>query len=421
MQLDVLMPQLGESVIEGTIIKWHAEVGQNLDKDDILLEISTDKVDTEIPSPHSGKIVELLAKEGETVQIGAVIAKIESNQESLVDIPPTDGQDQKVVESMPQPEIAVQEKDTLTVAKPGVRDAGRFLSPLIRSIARKEEIPIEVLETLAGTGKDGRLRKEDVLLYLDNKQTGVVSEIEVKPAPVVKPEFQFDGDAKRVPMDHIRKSIAEHMVSSARTSPHVTSVHEVDVTEITDYIEKNQDSFRQREGVKLTMMAFVTQSAAQALKEFPGVNASIDGTDIVYHKHVNVGVAVAMEKGLIVPVVRDADQLSISGLAKTINDLASRARTKKLNPDEVQGGTFSITNFGVFDTIIAAPIINQPQVAILGVGSAKQRVVVIDGMIAIRTMMYLSLTYDHRLLDGAQGGQFLQRMTQILESKHAEI
>jgi 2-oxoglutarate dehydrogenase E2 component (dihydrolipoamide succinyltransferase) len=227
---------------------------------------------------------------------------------------------------------------------------------------------------------------------------------------------KFDGEIKRMPMDHIRRSIAEHMVASAHTSPHVTSVHEVNVTGIMDYIEKNQASFRQREGVKLTPTAFVVQAAAKALKEFPAVNASIDGTDIIYHKKINIGVAVALEQGLIVPVVRNADTLSISGISKAVNDLAARARTKKLNPDEVQGGTFSITNFGVFDTVMAAPIINQPQVAILGMGSAKQRVVVVDGMIAIRWMMYLSLTYDHRLLDGAQGGQFLQRMTEILEN-----
>ena len=417
MQLDVMMPQLGESVIEGTIIKWHTEIGQTIEKDDILLEISTDKVDTEIPSPHSGKIIELLAKEGDTVQIGSVIAKLESNQAGVVDVQPTDGKPQKQVEPGIHPETLMDEtKEIVEIDKPGVRVSGRFLSPLVRSIARREQIPINVLETLPGTGKDGRLRKEDILQYLEQRKTGVISEKEWVSEPATQPAFKFDGDVKRVPMDHIRKSIAIHMVSSVRTSPHVTSIHEVDVTSIMAYIDKNQNSFKQREGVKLTVTAFVAQASARSLKEMPVVNASIDGTDIIYHKNINLGVAVALENGLIVPVVRNADQLSLSGLAKSIYDLATRARTKKLKPDEVHGGTFSITNFGVFDTIIAAPIINQPQVAILGIGSAKQRVVAVDGMITIRWMMYLALTYDHRLLDGAKGGQFLQRMTQILEN-----
>ena len=417
MQLDVMMPQLGESVIEGTIIKWHTEIGQTIEKDDILLEISTDKVDTEIPSPHSGKIIELLAKEGDTVQIGSVIAKLESNQAGVVDVQPTDGKPQKQVEPGIHPETLMDEtKEIVEIDKPGVRVSGRFLSPLVRSIARREQIPINVLETLPGTGKDGRLRKEDILQYLEQRKTGVISEKEWVSEPATQPAFKFDGDVKRVSMDHIRKSIAIHMVSSVRTSPHVTSIHEVDVTSIMAYIDKNQNSFKQREGVKLTVTAFVAQASARSLKEMPVVNASIDGTDIIYHKNVNLGIAVALENGLIVPVVRNADQLSLSGLAKSIYDLATRARTKKLKPDEVHGGTFSITNFGVFDTIIAAPIINQPQVAILGIGSAKQRVVAVDGMITIRWMMYLALTYDHRLLDGAKGGQFLQRMTQILEN-----
>ncbi len=417
MQLDVMMPQLGESVIEGTIIKWHTEIGQTIEKDDILLEISTDKVDTEIPSPHGGKIIELLAKEGDTVQIGSVIAKLESNQAGVVDVQPAGEKQQKQVEPEIHPETLMDEnKEIVEIDKPGVRVAGRFLSPLVRSIARREQIPTNVLETLPGTGKDGRLRKEDILQYLEQRKTGVISEKEWASEPIIQPTLKFDGDVKRVPMDHIRKSIANHMVSSVRTSPHVTSIHEVDVTSIMAYIDKNQNSFRQREGVKLTVTAFVAQACARTLKEFPIVNASIDGTDIIYHKNVNLGVAVALENGLIVPVVRNADQLSLSGLAKTIYGLATRARTKKLKPDEVHGGTFSITNFGVFDTIIAAPIINQPQVAILGIGSTKQRVVAVDGMITIRWMMYLALTYDHRLLDGAKGGQFLQRMTQILEN-----
>ncbi|MEE9169913.1 MAG: dihydrolipoamide acetyltransferase family protein [bacterium] len=415
MRVDVTMPQLGESVFEGTLIKWHAKIGQTLQKDDILFEISTDKVDTEIPVPYSGKLVEIRAEEGDTVQVDSVIAVMETEEEATPETESPDvtapaQEERATIHEMSLPEPAeVEQAD-----KPR-----RFLSPLIRSIARQEDISLEVLEALPGTGKDGRLRKEDVLSYLEQRKTGAAPALEpaiTLAAEAAKPAFKFDGEIKRMPMDHIRRSIAEHMVASAHTSPHVTSVHEVNVTGIMDYIEKNQASFRQREGVKLTPTAFVVQAAAKALKEFPAVNASIDGTDIIYHKKVNIGVAVALEQGLIVPVVRNADTLSISGISKAVTDLAARARTKKLNPDEVQGGTFSVTNFGVFDTVMAAPIINQPQVAILGMGSAKQRVVVVDGMIAIRWMMYLSLTYDHRLLDGAQGGQFLQRMTEILEN-----
>lgn len=420
MRQDVIMPQLGESVHEGTIVKWHAKIGDVIERDDVLLEISTDKVDTEIPSPNSGKLVEILIEEGNTVEIGSVIAVLETDNDSVAVAQPEASPEPKVD---PAPVQETPEAVTETEATTQPAKSKRFLSPLIRSIARRENIPAGVLDSLEGTGKDGRLRKEDVLHYLETRTKGV--QPEAKEATPTSPaalavQISFDGDVKRVPMNHMRKSIAEHMVTSARTSPHVTSLHEIDVSGIMEHIEKNQAAFQQREGVKLTLTAYIVQAAAQALKAFPAVNASIDGDDVVYHKHVNIGMAVALEHGLIVPVIRDADRLSISGLAKTIYDLASRARNKKLNPDEVQGGTFSITNFGVFNTVLAMPIINQPQVAILGMGAAKQRVVVVEGMIAIRWMMYLALTYDHRLLDGAQGGQFLQHMTRILEDTKAE-
>lgn len=398
---------MGESVVEGTIVKWTKKVGDNVAADETLLEISTDKVDSEIPAPASGIVAELLAAEGETVAVGAAIAVIDITAIDAAEISPTE-------EGKPAETVAAGINPAV-----GKDKSRRKITPLAKSVAAGENVREDVLTSIPGSGFQNRVLKADVLRYLQ-QDTPVTpakkpaEQVLLKPEPE-QPAVTFSGQIERVPMNHIRKSIAEHMVASARTSPHVTSIHEVDVSKIMAYTGRVQHSFHEREGVKLTLTSFIAQAAIGALKEFPFVNASIDGEEIVLHKEINLGIAVALENGLIVPVIRRAGEFNLIGLTKAIYDVAVRARNKKLLPDEVQGGTFSITNFGVFDTLIGTPIINQPQVAILGMGAAKQKPVVIDGMIATRWMMYLSLTYDHRLLDGAVGGRFLKRMTEMLE------
>ena len=424
MRVDVVMPQLGESIAEGTIIKWHKKPGDPVKKDETILEVSTDKVDSEIPAPVSGKLIEIVVPEGETVPVGAVLAAIETEEEAAAaEKPPAPGEEKAAETVTKRAEPAAGPRAAATGARPKGK---RFLSPLIRSIARKEGIPLEELEMLPGSGKNGRLRKQDVLAYLEKRKAGTAPSKTAEEHAAVRgqvpqpeaPPVQIPAGLRfeRVPMDHIRKSIAKHMVESVRTSAHVTSVHEADVTRMMELIREKGEAFRRQTGAKLTPTAFIIQATARALKEFPVFNASIDGEDIIYYRDVNIGVAVAMENGLIVPVLRNADELSLAGIATRVADLARRARSKKLLPDEVHGGTFSITNYGVFDTLIGTPIINQPQVAILGTGAAKQRPVVIDGMIAVRWMMYLTLTFDHRIADGAIGGRFLQRMTRLLEN-----
>jgi len=413
MRVDVIMPQLGESIAEGTIIKWCKQVGDKIEVDETLLEISTDKVDSEIPSPSSGEIVELLAKEGDIVEVGKVVAKIETSGDVEIE------QSEIKIESEESVEESESEKPIEPIEEQETQ-LQKKITPLAKSIASKENISSDLLQSLSGSGYGGRITKKDVLDYLEKDQLKKESPLkEIKSEQKIEieqPIYTFTGNVERVSMDHIRKSIAKHMVASAHTSPHVTSVHEVDITEIKEYIASVQEEFRKKEGVKLTLTSFIAQAVIKALKEFPIVNASIDGDDIVYHREVNLGIAVALENGLIVPVIRRADEFNLVGLTKAIFDIATRARSKKLSPDEVQGGTFSITNYGVFDTLIGTPIINQPQVAILGTGAAKQKPVVINGMIGIRWMMYLSLTYDHRLLDGAMSGKYLKKITELLEN-----
>lgn len=412
MQVNVIMPQLGESVVEGTIVKWTKSVGDNVVADETLLEISTDKVDSEIPAPVSGIVAEILAGEGETVAVGAAIAVIDTVVGNAADV------------SSAEEEKPVETAETVVHSSEEIGEWHRKITPLAKSIAAEENVPADILASVSGSGFQNRVLKADVLRYLQQEAPVVAPGEPTKPviekSEPHRPALAFNGQVERVPMSHIRKSIAEHMVASARTSPHVTSIHEVDVSKIMTYINREQNRFRQQEGVKLTLTSFIAQAVVRTLKEFPFINASIDGEDIVLHKEINLGIAVALENGLIVPVIRRADELNLIGLTRAIYDVAVRARNKKLLPDEVQGGTFSITNFGVFDTLIGTPIINQPQVAILGTGAAKQKPVIIDGMIAVRWMMYLSLTYDHRLLDGAMGGRFLKRMTELLEGFDAE-
>ena len=459
-KVDMLMPQMGESITEGTIIKWHKKEGERVEKDEILLEISTDKVDTEIPSPESGVIQKLLAAEGDTVQVGAVIAEIE-----------TEGNGRDVAaeqtatraETVPEPAAAVQEAaqpqvvetptaapaaapapqptavetpppppavqtTPVTEAPPTDGKRRKFFSPLVRSIARAEGISLEELERIPGTGVNGRVTKNDILAYIEQRKKAPAAPPTAAPAPAaapayvppVQPEFA-DDRVEIIPMDHMRKSIAQHMVNSVKTSPHVFAVSEADMTNLVRFREKHKEAFLKKEGFKLTYMPFIIQACAQALRDFPLVNSSVQEDKIVRKKYINIGVAVALENnGLIVPVIKGADGMNLLGLARVANDLAQRARTRKLKPDEVQDGTFSITNMGVFGSLMGLPIINQPQVAILGVGVIKKRPVVINEAIAIRDMMYISLSFDHRIVDGALAGQFLERIAYYLTNYDTE-
>ena len=415
MKANITMPQMGESIAEGTIVKWLKAVGDPVQRDEIILEISTDKVDSEIPSSESGVLAEILVQEGETVDVGTVIARIS-----------TDGEGVSEAEEKPAEQAVAPAPETPAVTAAG-REKARpkgFLSPLVKKIARENNIPFEELENIPGTGAHGRVNKKDILSYIESRKAPVaqpaVKEIAAPtPAgpPVITPSaVSVDERVEIIPMDVMRKKIAEHMVLSKSTSAHVTSVAEVDMTRIANYREQVKKAFEAREGAKLTFTAFFVDAAVRAIREFPLINSSIDGDNILQKKYINIGFAVGMDKGLIVPVIKNADQLNLTGIARAITDLAYRARNKKLKPDDVQGGTFSMTNIGTFGNLFGTPIINQPQVAILGTGAIKKRPVVVNDAIAIRSMMYISLTYDHRIIDGLYGGSFLQRVVQILEN-----
>ena len=407
--VDVVMPQMGESIAEGTITKWYKKVGEKIGKDEILLEISTDKVDSEIPSPSAGVIAELLFPEQKTVDVHTVIARIQTDASIPVDVHPKSTE--PVVEQANTTTGRIPEMAQLSVVdrKESVSESDRFYSPLVLSIARAEGVSISELENIRGTGSNGRVSKNDILNYVEKKKSSPVAAKASRPLTPA-------GEVEIVKMDTMRKSIAEHMIRSIRTSAHVGSVTEADVTKLVLFREKRKEAFEKKEGFKLTFTPFFVDVVVRALQDYPLLNSSIDGETIVMRKDINVGVAVALENGLIVPVVKQAAGKDIVGLARAVNDLSVRARTKKLLPDDVQGGTFTITNPGIFGNLFGFPIINQPQVAILGVGAIKKRPVVIDDAIAIRSMVYISMSYDHRIIDGQLGGMFLQRIVHYLEN-----
>jgi len=431
MKHDMVMPKMGESITEGTIIRWLKQVGDAVEKDEIILEISTDKVDSEIPTPIAGTIAEFLAKEGDTVEVGNVIARIESEGKAAAEptpVKPSKAESQQISEpepvKQPEPEPAKPAPVPSQPAPEPAGDSTRFYSPVVLNIARTEGVSTQELDQIQGSGVGGRVTKKDVLQHLETRTTTGISAGQppaAKPAPAAqgKPAVAIgtgqDG-IEVIPMDHIRKKIAEHMVHTVHTSPHVGLFIEVDMTNVVTIRERNKNTFKKNEGLNLTFMPFISDAVIRTLKEFPYVNASIDSENIVLKRFINLGIAVATEQGLIVPVIKNADNLNITGLARSINDLAVRARDRKLKPDEVSGGTFSISNFGVYGTSIGFPLINQPQVAILGVGALEKRAVVMNDAIAIRPMMNISVTFDHRLIDGALGAQFLQRVAENLKN-----
>jgi 2-oxoglutarate dehydrogenase E2 component (dihydrolipoamide succinyltransferase) len=446
--IDVVMPQMGESIVEGTLTRWLKKPGERVERDEPLFEISTDKVDTEIPSPGAGTLQEVLVEEGKTVAINTIVARI-SDDGGAAATPaapaqttapegttPLAAETTAVPEATPEPAgaapaPAAQQTQRAAAPEPSQEPAGP-LSPVVRKMAREFNID---LRNVKGTGAGGRITKADVESYMAvqgaraPQQPAAAAPAPAQPAPA-QPAWQAPAPAPapmpraeqaktRVePMSNMRQKIAEHMVFSKRTSAHVTTVHKVDMTKIAKIRDRQKAEFQARYGFSLTFLPFVARAAAEGLRAFPIVNASIEGTNILYHNDINIGIAVALEggSGLIVPVIRNADEKNVVGLQRSIVDLATRARSRQLKPDEVAGGTFSITNFGSFGSVFATPVINQPQVAILGVGTVEKVPVVVEDAIAIRSICYLALTFDHRLIDGALADQFVGRVKEVLEN-----
>jgi len=435
--IDIAMPKMGESVMEGTVIKWNKKVGDHINKDEVIFEISTDKVDTEIPSPEEGVLTEILVKEQETVSVGTVVARLNSSSSSGLRLTETVSQGSKEQISIPSEESFQMHnsfQSTIQLTEETNEEIG-FLSPLVLSIASKENVTQSELKKIKGTGHEGRITKKDILAFIQSRKTSSVHHVthELKtelpipsamPAPSFVPSISnqsFGDGIEKIPMDNIRQKIMQHMVSSRDTSVHVSAMLEVDMTKIHNFIQKNKDEYQKRDGVKLTYMAFIANACVRALTAYPFVNSSIDGSNILKKKFVNLGIAVAIEpNGLIVPNIKGAENLNTIGLAKAISDLAFRSRNKKLTPDDISGGTFTITNYGVFGTIFGTPIINQPEVAIIGVGAVIKKPVVIevDGMdtIAIKPIMSLTISHDHRIIDGMLGGMFLKFIKDTLEN-----
>jgi 2-oxoglutarate dehydrogenase E2 component (dihydrolipoamide succinyltransferase) len=429
-RMNIILPAMGEGVIEATINKWLVAEGSLVKEDDPLVEVATDKVDSEVPSPAEGTLVSIIAKEGSITKIGDVIAVIEINVvQTQEESKKVETEVERIRETI---EKVKQEKSEIEVLSRDMKSrtpSGKFISPLVRSISVREGISYSDLDKTIGTGMDGRITKDDIFKILENRKN---AEEALKPVQAPKsakndivPDTLSRGD-EVIPMDRIRKLIADHMVMSKRTSPHVTSFIDADVTRLVNWRNANKEKFLASEGQKLTLTPIFIDAAARALYEFPLINISVEGNNIIKKKNINIGMATALPDGnLIVPVIKNANEKNLTGLAKAVNDLAERARNNKLKPDETTGGTFTITNFGSYNNLAGTPIINQPQAAILGTGVIRKTPAVIetpDGdMIAIRQIMILSLSYDHRVIDGALAGKFLHKVKQILENYSTDI
>lgn len=454
---EMVMPKMGESIMEGTVIEWKKKVGDKVELDETVLEIATDKVDSEVPAPIAGVIVEILANEGDTVEVGKPIAIIDTDVNAstatpqpkqtaavqsveTIEKPMSQPSVQPVAETPKVNPVAQTVQGTTEPQKTG--SDGRFFSPLVRSIAKEEGLSQEELDLIPGTGAHGRVSKQDVLAYVEAKKSipkTSLSKPVPPPAPPM-PHFKPAASASSISagelsipaptaqvevikMDRMRKLIAEHMVRSKATSAHVTTFNEADVTRLVQYREKNKNEFKKKYGFSLTFTPFFVEATIQALKEFPLLNSSVDGENIIVKRNINYGIAVALGEagigGLIVPVIKNAGEMNLYGISKAVSELAGKARNKSLSPDDLVGGTFTLTNYGSVGNLMGTPIINQPQVAIFGTGAITKRPVVIEqpegDVIAIRHMVYLSMSYDHRIIDGAMGGAFLQRVKQLLE------
>lgn len=453
-RIEVVMPQMGESVVEATVIEWSKNVGDTVEEDETLLEISTDKVDSEVPSPISGTLVEILAEADETIEVGQVIAIVSTGSGATAK--PAAAAKAETPKSAEKPAASGMTKDDVarmtpeqlltSSASPNGENAvsrtsseGKFFSPLVRSIAKEEGVSMGELETIAGTGMEGRVTKNDILNFVKQRSSGATTSAPAKApaAPKPAPPKEKDtisagelnvtksptGDVEVIKMDRMRKLIAEHMVHSKQTSAHVTTFAEVDVTNMVNWRNANKVEFQKKTGIKLTFTPLFVEAIITAMLEFPMINSSVVGDEIHIKKDINFGIAVALgtggEGGLIVPVIKKAQQKNVVGLAESVNEVAAKARSKKLSPDDLVGGTITLTNYGSVGNLMGTPIINQPQVAILGTGAIVKRPVVMEteagDVIAIRHMMFLSMSYDHRIIDGAHGGAFVNRVKQLLE------
>ncbi len=433
--VEMVMPKMGESIMEGTILNWLKKVGDRIEQDESVLEVATDKVDTEVPATHAGVLKEILAKEGEVIGVGKTIAIIQTGAEESTPAPATTA---LIEETVAKAVATVASAAPMAQAAPAAKpEAGRFYSPLVLNIAREEGIAMAELENLPGTGQEGRVTKKDILAYVEQKKSGkvapivtqaaapvlAVSQAPVASSPTPSPTpaaVSYSGKADIIEMDRMRKMIAQRMVESKRISPHVTSFVEADVTNIVLWRNKVKDAFKKREGENLTYTPVFIQAIVKAIKDFPMINISVDGDNIIVKKDINIGMAVALPTGnLIVPVIRNADTLNLVGLSKKVNELANKARINKLSPDDLADGTFTISNVGSFGNVMGTPIIVQPQVGILATGSINKKPAVLEtptgDVIAIRHMMFLSHSYDHRVVDGALGGSFVRRVADYLE------
>ncbi len=441
-KVDLVMPKMGESIMEATILKWLKQPGDTVEADETILEIATDKVDSEVPSPVSGKITELLYKEDEVVEIGKVIARIETDA-SVEDngSPQTAAPEVQAETPQAQPAAAAQAATAAAVAEAPVqqeakvlsfKQTSRFYSPLVKNIARQEGLSTDELESINGSGHEGRVTKSDILAYIENR-TQAPAPAQPATRQVAEPAAarttaqpiaasgSVQGNIEIVQMDRMRRIIAENMVKSKQISAHVTSFVEADVTNLVNWRNKHKDAFQKRYGDRLTFTPLFVEAIARAIHDFPGVNASVEGDNLIIRKDVNIGMAAALpNNNLIVPVIRNADQLSLAGIARQVNDLAGRARQNKLKPEEIQGGTFTLTNVGTFGNLSGTPIILQPQVAIMSTGSIIKKPAVVEtdhgDLIAIRHMMFISMSYDHRVVDGYLGGSFIRRVADYLEA-----
>ncbi|NQV73315.1 2-oxo acid dehydrogenase subunit E2 [bacterium] len=431
--IDVMMPKMGESIMEGTVLVWHKKPGDAIELDETLLEIATDKVDTEVPSPSAGFVHEILIAEGETVDVGTKIAVIATSVDAAAAAPAPASAPAALQAAAPAPFVATPLAESSGDGAPIPRTGpgGEFYSPLVRAIAEKERVSLSELASMSGSGRDGRVTKADVVAYLSSRGSQPVAGQAVAAPAAPRPAASFEptpvvagsnGRTEIIKMDRMRQIISEHMVRSKSTSAHVTSFAEIDVTNLVKLREANKNTFQAKEGIKLTYTPFFVFAAVEALKDHPILNSSVVGNEIHVRKDYHIGIAVAIGKtGLVAPVIRDAGQKNVNGMAHAAADLAERARSKQLLPDDLHGGTFTVTNVGSLGSIMGTPIINQPQVGILATGAIKKRAVVIEDerngdTIGIRSMMYVSLSYDHRIVDGAMASSFLRKYVEVMES-----
>lgn len=416
--VELIMPKMGESIMEATILNWLKKPGDKIEQDESVLEVATDKVDTEVPSTHGGILKEIRAQKGDVVKVGAAIAIIATEGDESKTTPTIIAENKIAIVKDVTPAVSASNGNGVHIAVADFKSSARFYSPLVKNIAKEENVPVAELETISGTGAEGRVTKKDILGYIQNRKLGHVVSVRTSSAPLV-PASIGAGD-EIIEMDRMRKMIAERMIDSKRVSPHVTSFVEADVTSIVYWRNKVKNEFQKREGDALTYTPLFIEAVVLAIKDYPMINVQVDGNRIIKKKDINIGLAVALPSGnLIVPVIRNADQYNITGLTKAVNDLAKRAREKKLKPDELSGGTFTVSNVGSFGNVMGTPIIMQPQVGIIALGAVQKKPAVVEtpygDAIAIRHKMFLSHSYDHRVVDGALGGSVVRRVADYLE------